>query len=730
MAAPALVRVAIPVPLAQTFDYIWPGPDARPGAGCRVSVPFGRGHRVGVVIEHPRTPAIEAHRLKAVTEALDDTPLIDSHLLALLSWASDYYRHPLGEVIAAALPKGLRVGKPAAAQPPAYWQLTAAGSARDRSTLAKKAPRQALALEHLAARIEPTPEAELRGLGIGTATLRRLFALGWIVTVEPPPTASRPPQGSSPELTQAQARALATLSAATDFNVAMLFGVTGSGKTEVYLRLIEQRLDADLQTLMLVPEISLTPQMVARLTDRFGGQLAVMHSGLADGERLAAWRRARDGTARVIVGTRSAVFTSFKRLGLIIIDEEHDSAYKQQDGFRYSARDVAVMRARMLDIPVVLGSATPSLESLANVQRERYRLVELTERIGSAGEPALRLIDLNHHSAGNGLSQPLLAAIEKHLAAGNQTMLFLNRRGFAPALFCPTCAAAAQCPRCDANLTLHAAIGRLRCHHCGNDRPADPSCPTCGTERVAVGEGTQRIEENLTAYFPNATIARLDRDATHRKGELAAILKSVNSGSVDILVGTQMLTKGHDFPNVTLVGVLNADQGLFGTDFRAPERLAQTIVQVAGRAGRGSLPGEVLIQTYFPHHPLLQCLLERGYAAFAAMALAERHAAGWPPFGRLVLLRADSHRKQDSENFLVAAARSARRHADTSQVTVLGPAPAVMERRAGRFRHQLILLAAQRAPLDALFGKWLAELKSIPEVNRVRYSLDVDPVEL
>lgn len=725
-----LVRVAVPVPLAQSFDYIWPGPGAPPALGSRVSVPFGRGSRVGVVVEHPPTSAIEAHRLKPVTEALDHSALIDPHLLALLTWASGYYRHPLGEVIAAAMPKALREGKAAAASQPKYWRLTAAGSAQNPMELKKRAPRQALAIEHLSAQSEPTPESVLRELGISAATLQRLCALGFIDAAEPPANAGRPDSGSRPELTPHQAAAFAALSKAAGFNVSVLFGVTGSGKTEVYLRLIEQHLDADAQTLMLVPEISLTPQMVARLTDRFGSQLAVMHSGLADGERLAAWRRARDGTARVIVGTRSAVFTSMSCLGLIIIDEEHDSAYKQQDGFRYSARDLAVMRARMLNIPLVLGSATPSLESLANVQRDRYELVELPNRIGSAGEPQLKLIDLNHHPAGNGLSQPLLAAIEQHLSAGNQTMLFLNRRGFAPALFCPTCAAAAQCSRCDANLTLHAKLSRLRCHHCGSDRPADPPCPTCGTERIAVGEGTQRIEEQIGAHFPNARVARLDRDATQRKGELNAILSSVTSGAVDILIGTQMLTKGHDFPNVTLVGVLNADQGLFGTDFRAPERLAQTIVQVAGRAGRGTLAGEVLIQTHFPHHPLLQCLLEQGYPAFAELALAERNAAGWPPFGRLVLLRADSHRREDAENFLVAAAESARSSAQANQVTVLGPAPATMERRAGRYRHQLILLAGQRAPLDGLFTSWLAELQSLPAAKRVRYSLDVDPIEL
>ncbi len=729
MTAPALVRVAVAAPLDQSFDYLWPGPAPLPPVGARVRVPFGRSSRVGLVLAHPDTTSIAAERLKPITEQLDDAPLLNEHLLKLLRWASRYYRHPIGEVIAAALPKALREGRPAAAPASKYWQLTPLGEQQDATQLTGKAPRQAQALTLL--ENGPLEHSKLRQQGIPQAALLRLAETGLIESAAPPPTgpAALPPT-TGPELTPQQSAALERLNTAAEFKVSLLFGVTGSGKTEVYLRLLEQHLANDRQTLMLVPEISLTPQMVARLSDRFGEQLAVLHSGLADGERLNAWRRARSGVARVVVGTRSAVFTPLPQLGIIIIDEEHDTAYKQQDGFRYSARDLAVMRAQMLNIPVVLGSATPSLESLANVQRDRYQLVELDQRIGSAGKPGLSLIDLNHHPVDNGLSRPLLEAIEKHLAAGNQTMLFLNRRGFAPALFCPTCAAAVQCARCDANLTLHAKINKLRCHHCGSERPLDLTCGECGGQRLAVGEGTQRVEEHLAARFPRAKVARLDRDATTRKGELSAILDAVNSGEIDILIGTQMLTKGHDFPNVTLVGVLNADQGLFGTDFRAPERLAQTIIQVAGRAGRANLPGQVLIQTQFPNHPLLQCLLTEGYAAFADLALEERQSAAWPPFGRLVLLRADSHQREAAERFLLAAAQLAQRAPGAGGFTLLGPAPAVMERRAGRYRHQLILLANQRAALDTLFKHWLTALGNLPEAKRVRYALDVDPVEL
>jgi primosomal protein N' (replication factor Y) len=669
-----LIRVAVPVPLADSFDYLLPAGSPLPPLGSRVRVPFGRRERVGVVIEHPASTALAAARLKPIREALDAQPLIGAELMQTLRWAAGYYHHPIGEVLSHALPAPLRAGR----------ALDDRGKRRARA--APEAPR-----------VEPR---------------------------EPP------------ELTPDQARVIATIeadgAAARGFRAYLLHGVTGSGKTEVYLRLIAAALAAGRQTLLLVPEIGLTPQLVARLRERFGEELAILHSGLAERERFDAWRKAHRLEARLIVGTRSAVFAPLPAAGLVIVDEEHDSSYKQQRGFRYSARDLAVVRARRLAIPVLLASATPSLESFHNAELGRYQKLEMPRRIGRAGEPRLKVIDLGQHASRHGLSTPLVSAIGKHLASRNQVLLFLNRRGFAPALFCPGCKTTEQCTRCDARMTVHAKDAVLKCHHCGQQRPLVSACPRCGGERIPVGAGTQRVGEELATLFPTARLARLDRDATSRKGTLDAVLRDVESGNVEILVGTQMLTKGHDFPRVTLVGVLNADQGLFGTDPRSHERLAQTILQVAGRAGRAELPGEVLIQTHYPDHPLLQCLLSQDYAAFAALALAERRETGWPPFSHLAVWRAEAARREPALEFLgsVRAAAAEARAAGRREVSILGPAPQPMERKEGRYRAQLLFQSAHRGPLHELLDQTLATVRGSPKARRVRWSIDVDPLEL
>jgi primosomal protein N' (replication factor Y) len=520
----------------------------------------------------------------------------------------------------------------------------------------------------------------------------------------------------------------ATQHAQKGFRAYLLHGVTGSGKTEIYLRLIAAELAAGRQTLLLVPEIGLTPQLVRRLRERFGEELAVLHSAVTERERFDAWRRAYRGEARLVVGTRSAVFAPLPAVGLIVVDEEHDASYKQQTGFRYSARDLAVVRAQRLDVPVVLGSATPSLETFNNALQGRYVRLALPRRIGSAGTPQVRVVDLGLHASRQTLSTPLVAAIGQHLSAGNQVLLFLNRRGFAPALFCARCKTTEQCRRCDARMTVHAKAGAVRCHHCGAERPLTWTCAACGSERLAVGAGTQRVGDELAALFPAARIARLDRDSTSRKGSLAAVLHDVEAGNVEILVGTQMLTKGHDFPRVTLVGVLNADQGLFGTDPRSHERLAQTILQVAGRAGRADRPGEVVIQTHYPAHPLLACLLGGDYTAFATLALAERRDAGWPPFAHLALWQAEAARRETATLFLeqVRAAAVAQQGA----VAVLGPAPLPMERKEGRYRAQLLFRCAERAPLHRLVDRALLAVRGSAAARRVRWNIDIDPLAI
>ncbi len=748
----AVLRVAVPVPLAESFDYLWTGAEPAPAPGTRVAVPFGRSRRIGIVLAVGVESALPRERLKPVIEALDGTPLVGPELLATLNWAADYYHHPIGEVVRHAVPGLLRKGR--AVVPPAErpWRLTSAGAAEAPGALAGRAKRQAAALAVLA-RGGPALPAALRAAGITSDVLARLAAKGWAEQTDTlsaghsdsaadgrercRAAAGAPARDSAtagtagaglPELTADQRRVLEAFAARpSGYSSFLLYGVTGSGKTEVFLRLIAEELRAGRQTLLLVPEIGLTPQLVERLRGRLGERLAIVHSALTDRERLAAWRRARGGEAAVVVGTRSAVFAELGRPGLVIVDEEHDPSYKQQQGFRYSARDLAVLRARRLGVPVLLASATPSLESFHNSRSGRYCLLEMPNRIGSAGHPAVRIIDLNRHASRRALSTPLVAAVERHLQAGNQVLLFLNRRGFAPVLFCPNCREVSQCSRCDARLTVHAANGELRCHHCGAAETLRWACPGCGAERTAVGAGTQRVTDELHALYPDQKIGRLDRDVTARKGALDAVLADVRRGETRILVGTQMLTKGHDFPRVTLVGVLNADQGLFGTEFRSDERLAQTLVQVAGRAGRRDAPGEVLIQTHYPEHPLLERLLAHGYAAFAELALEERRKAGWPPFSHLALWRAEATQRGAVFKLLERLAEAVPREAG---VRVLGPAPDPMERRAGRYRGRLLLESARRAPLHALLDELLAACRGWPEARRARWSIDVDPLDV
>jgi primosomal protein N' (replication factor Y) len=730
-----VLRVAVPVPLAETFDYLEPSGGALPPAGTRVLVPFGRSERIGVVVDHARTSTLPAGKLKPILGVLDAAPTIGTELLKTLRWAADYYHHPLGAVLSHALPGLLREGRPIDEPPEPTWQLTPLGRAESPEHLAKNARRQADALAALAAMA--LTASELNERGVPAATLERLAAKGWIEPGPPrtvlEPASAPPTPRSRPELTPEQRHVLEAIAAddraGAGFRSYLLHGVTGSGKTEIYLRLIADALAADRQTLLLVPEIGLTPQLVGRLRERFGGELAILHSALTERERFDAWRRAYRRTAKLIVGTRSAVFAPLPAAGLIIVDEEHDPSYKQQRGFRYSARDLAVVRAQRLDVPIVLGSATPSLETFLNAELARYRKLELPRRIGTAGAPRLNVVDLNRHASRQGLSTPLVAAIERHLTAGNQVLLFLNRRGFAPALFCPGCKDTEQCHRCDARMTVHARAGALRCHHCGAERPLEWSCPRCGGERIAVGAGTQRVGEELAMLFPAARIARLDRDSTSRKGALADVLREVASGNVQILIGTQMLTKGHDFPRVTLVGVLNADQGLFGTDPRCHERLAQTILQVAGRAGRAERPGEVVIQTHHPDHPLLHCLLTQGYEAFAKLALVERRETHWPPYSYLALWHAEAAQREPAFAFLERV-RAEATAANVAAVNVLGPAAQAMERKDGRYRAQLLFRSEQRAALHRLVERVLPAIRASAQARRVRWSIDIDPLEI
>jgi primosomal protein N' (replication factor Y) len=729
-----ILAVAIDAPLRRLFDYRSPPSvdPARLRPGQRVWVPFGRRKAVGVIVELRERSEVPDARLRSAIALIDEQPVIDAPLLALLRWAADYYRHAPGEVIAAALPVAIRNGADAAATTE-RWVLSAAARTGSVAPLSARAGK----LRELASWLEangPSGAAELAALSPRWRDhVRELEKRGWVTRaqqeVEAAAAATRI-HAHVLDLTPEQQAAVDAIAAARgSFAPFVLHGVTGSGKTEVYLRAIAEVVARGEQALVLVPEISLTPQLVARFAERFSGPLAVLHSGLTDTDRLLAWRAARTGSASVIIGTRSAVFAPMARPGLIVVDEEHDASYKQQEGFRYSARDLALARAQRHAIPIVLGSATPSLESLERVRAGRARRLDLPNRTAGAKAPSLHLIDLRAHAATQGIATPTVLAIRRHLDLGGQVLVYLNRRGYAPSLFCPSCGWVAPCPRCDARLTVHQRTHSLECHHCGTHRAIPDLCPDCGTDVKPVGQGTERIEETLAELFPDATLARIDRDAVRRRGALEETLQRVQAGEVRLLVGTQMLTKGHHFPDVSLVVVLNADQGLFGTDFRAAERLAQTIVQVAGRAGRAERPGEVLIQTEYPEHPLLQQLISGGYDAFAAAALIEREQAHWPPFARVALLRAEAAGRDAPIAFLDHA-RELAEGCQVSGIEILGPAAAPMERRAGHYRAQLLLHASSHAPLQRLLARWVPLLEEAPISRKVRWALDVDPLEL
>jgi len=722
------VQVAVLAPVRQLFEYL-PPPAGFAGdpCGCRVRVPFGRGERIGIVVE-TAAPSHAPERLKPVLEVLDDTPLLEPSLLQLARWAAAYYCHPVGEAVAALLPVELRRGEALRSLREPAYALTDAG----RAALAGDArfgPRQRTLLTAAAGAPLRLADARQHDFDV-LRVLGGLCRRGWLDAIELDASAvAAGIRGAFLALNDAQQAALTALLAARDaFGVHLLQGVTGSGKTEVYLHAAREMLDCKRQVLMLIPEIGLSEQLVQRFRARFGASVAVLHSELTERERSLVWARARSGAVGIVLGTRSAVWTPLPSLGLVVVDEEHDPAFKQQDGFRYSARDVAVMRARDAGIPIMLGSATPSLETEYNVQQGKYRRLLLPQRAGGAQAPTLRGVDVRGLALTGGLGDTLCRAIDERLQRSEQVLLFLNRRGYAPVLMCHACGHIAQCTRCDARLVVHQVRGRLVCHHCGSEERIDsPRTPCCSSpERFTLGVGTEQVEEALRERFPTARVLRIDRDSMRRKGELEAAYAAVRERRVDILVGTQMLAKGHDFPAVTLVGVVDADSRLFAADFRAGERFAQTLLQVAGRAGRAEAPGLVLVQTHHPAHPLLRLVLDHDYAAFAAAALAERAEAGLPPYVALAVVRAEA---LDARAPLTFLRRLRQALPATAEVECAGPVPAPMERRAGRYRAVLMLSSRQRSQLARTLAQLLAVAAALPERHRVRWHVDVDPQE-
>ena len=727
-------RIALPVPLHRYFDYV-PPTSMKVVVGARVLVPFGTQKRVGVVVDVVEQTDVPEEQLKPVLACLDDTSLFSPESWQFLNWTANYYHAPLGEVLSQALPVKLRQGESAVEKQKVFWTPTALGEQALAQGLLKRSKKQ---LEALQASKEGMEKGNNPfGSGIWSA----LKAKEYITEIAQEPEiqtwkqqlVDKPIVNKADRLTlnKQQALVFSRLKFTQGFTAWLLDGVTGSGKTEIYLQFIEEILNQGKQVLVLVPEIGLTPQTVSRFQARFNVVIDVLHSNLNDTQRLHVWQRARNGQSAVIIGTRSALFTQFADLGAIIIDEEHDASFKQQDGWRYHARDLAVVYAKQLNIPVLMGSATPCLESLNNVQQGKYQRLCLSEKANQSTALQQHVIDLKHQSMHNGLSEILIKRMQTHLEKGNQVLLFLNRRGFAPVLLCHECGWMAECRHCDKPYTYHQQHNVLRCHHCSAQKPIPRQCGNCGsTQLITTGLGTEQLEDTLKAIFPNYGIARIDRDTTARKGKLEGYLADIQQGKSQILIGTQMLAKGHHFPNVTLVALVNVDSALFSLDFRAEERLAQLYMQVAGRAGRGAQQGEVLLQTHYPEHPLLQSLLQQGYNQFAHNALALRKAMGLPPFSSQALFKAQSRHTEDAEHLLAQFAEYLQqvKRDIAPELQILGPMPAPFSKKAGQYRWQLLLQHPSRATLHQVltaFGRDQGD-----QATKVRWILDVDPLDL
>ncbi|MGH8672180.1 MAG: primosomal protein N' [Burkholderiales bacterium] len=725
-----IARVALAVPVHTLFDYL--AEDLAPAdEGKRTLVPFGKGQRIGVIVEIASGSTLPRDKLKHVIQIYRDGGALDEATLKLLRFCSAYYHHPLGEVVVGAFPAALRSARSSAARPPTLFVITEAGLRARIEQLPGNAPLQRRVLQALQ-KVRQLDRAALAAIAVRAIdAARALGKSGWVQEVR---AAAQPPAGVQaaqplPLLNDVQGIALDAVLAQRDrFVPWLLFGVTGSGKTEVYLRVIQNVLNQGRQVLVLVPEISLTPQLGQRIQARFPGtDVAYLHSALSDGERLKNWVRAQRAEAAIVVGTRLAVFTPMPDLGLIVVDEENDASFKQQDGLRYSARDVALLRAQRSRIPIILGSATPSLESFYSAKKGRYRLLDLPRRaVQDATFPAVECIDIRAHALYEGLAEPVIALLRETLKRGEQSLVFVNRRGYAPVLACTQCTWCAACDRCTSKLVLHQNKQRMRCHHCGLESRIPRACPGCGNADLwALGHGTQRLESTLTRLFRGARILRIDLDTARPKGALQNMLALAHNDQADILVGTQLLAKGHDFKKLTLVVVVNGDDALYSPDFRASERLFAQLTQVAGRSGRAAHPGRVLIQTAFPSHPLFNALRLHDYAAFAEVLLDERRKAGFPPFRRQALLRAEAGDLESALRFLKRAAANAPR--GDFPVTVYDPVEAPMARVAGRWRAQLLIQAASRRVLQSFLAQWL---DSMARVDKVRWSLDVDPYTL
>lgn len=719
-------QVCIPNTHRDFFDY--QAEECQPCIGARVWVPFRNQRKLGVVIEKDETSSF-SKPLKKIEALIDNEPLLSEDILKLCSWIARYYQSPLSEVLALAIPKKYRLGQACDLPTTDYYQLIVPLEEAFQQITTRAVKQRAL-IQLLHEQQQAIAKPILTAEGFSSSQLLPLINAGIIGLSQRTeyPLPGNKTLSPALQLNAEQENAFQVINNNLHhYQCFLLHGVTGSGKTEVYLQTITQVLALDKQILVLVPEIGLTPQLVARFTERFHQPIAVIHSNLNETERQIAWQAAKEHKVKIIIGTRAAVFTPMPDLGLIIIDEEHDSSLKQMDGVRYSARDTALMRAHMANIPIILGSATPSLESVHNGQQNKYTLLRLTHKALSNQALRYQLIDLRSQPLQHGLTTTTLNTIKQHLDNNNQVLVFINRRGFAPVLLCHQCGWMMDCKACDSHLTLHRQTGQMICHHCGLTQHPPRFCASCSSgELIPVGAGTQRIHEYLSDYFPEVTVLRIDKDETRKRNALADHLDKINKGEAQLIVGTQMLAKGHHFPRLSLVVILDADAGLYNQDFRATEHLGQLITQVAGRAGRAEQAGEVIIQTHLPHHPLLNLLIQEGYDAFADSLLTSRQQAELPPFHFLAVLRAQSK----SQSTVLKLLQAAKQHIQHSKITLMGPAPAPLPRKANQYRMQLLIKSPSRKILNSTLTPMRAWLTINKLSNGVRWNVDVDPMDL
>lgn len=727
------IRVALPVYVYDTFDYTVSAEQyLQAQIGARVSVSFGRQNLIGIITEKvdPNEPFTGQFKLKAITALLDEDAILDQQVLTLLTWSAQYYQFPIGEVMQSALPALLRQGR-ALDILFHHWNIL---THDDPESLLKRSQKQYDAYQILKLHPHGATENILNLSGVETATLKALEKKGLVeCQLEAHDFTPMPIQLAQMPLTpnEDQKRAIQQiLKAQQRYQAFLLDGLTGSGKTEVYLQVMHEVLKQGKQVLVLVPEIGLTPQTVARFKSRFHCDVALLHSGLNDSKRLQAWQHAQTGKASIIIGTRSAIYTPLPHLGLIILDEEHDLSYKQQEGFRYHTRDVALYRGHLHNCPVILGSATPSIDSYHLVESGKLHLLELNQRAGTAVLPKMHVIDLKVAKKKNGISQSLIDQIKLTLERKEQVLIFLNRRGYAPVLLCESCGWQANCPHCDAHFTVHSQpYSYLHCHHCGTINRLPDECPACKHQTLkSIGAGTAKVEEQLHELFPHHEVIRVDRDSTSRVGSWQKIYDRIQQNKPSILLGTQMLAKGHHFPHVTLVAILDIDSGLLSVDPRAPERTAQLIIQVAGRAGRGEHKGSVYLQSLRPDHPMLTTLIEQDYRAVAKQMLTERKVAMLPPYRYAVLVRVESKDRDYSQQFLMEAAQGLSAIA-ADIIEIWGPIPAPMERKAGRYRAHMVILSTDRAKLHFYLRQWWQQVVHLPHQHQLRLSIDVDPQE-